>query len=607
MMHSCAAALVACALIAPPAAHAEKVLRYAFRVAETGFDPVQINDLYSGILLAHIFDPLYTIDYLARPFKVRPNTAAAMPEISTDGLTWTIRMKRGIYFADDPAFKGRKRELTAQDYVYSLKRHFDPKNKSPNFYLLDKRIVGMDPIRKAALAGGKFDYDREVEGLRAIDRYTLRIVLTEPTPNLIYRLTFCTLACAVAREVIETYGERSMEKPVGTNAYRLAQWKRSSRMVFERNPSYREHYYDLEAGADDPAAQAIAARMRGKRLPLIDRVEIYVIEEAQPRWLAFLNAEHDLLERLPEEFASLAVPEGRLAPHLQKKQIRLDRCSEFDVTFFYFGMEHPLVGGYSADKVALRRAVALAVNPEEWIRALYYGQATVAQSTVPPGAYGFDPEVAGPLAEYNPAKAKALLDIYGYVDRDGDGYREAPDGSKLVLEMATEPDSLGKKQDELWRKHMDRIGIRMEFIKRQWPEHLRASRAGKLMMWRLGWIAGDPDADTFYSILYGPNKGQSNQSRFDLPGWNALYEKARLLPNSAERDGLYREMDKLFFAYAPIKPLAHRVVTGLAHPWLIGYRRNPVSRELWKYLDIDESALPSPRPRAGAAAAAPAR
>ncbi len=600
------AAILACALIAPPAA-AEKVLRYAFRVAETGFDPVQINDLYSSIILAHIFDPPLALDYLARPFKVKPNTAASMPEVSADGKVWTLRIRPGIYFADDAAFGGRKRELTAQDYVYSLKRHFDPKNKSPNFYLLDKRVVGMDAVRKQALAGGKFDYDRDVEGLRAIDRYTFRIVLTEPTPNLVYYLTFCTLACAVAREVIEAYPDRTMEKPVGTNAYRLAQWKRSSRIVLERNPNYREHYYDVEAAADDPVAQAIAARMRDKRVPQIDRVEVYIVEEAQPRWLAFLNAEHDLIDRVPEEFANLAAPDGELAPHLQKKKVQLDRTNEFDLTFAYFGMEHPLVGGYTAEKVALRRAIALALDPEEFIRALYYGQAIVAQSTVPPGAYGFDPEVAGPLAEYNPAKAKALLDVYGYVDRDGDGYREAPDGSKLVLEMATTPDSFGKKQDELWRKHMDRVGLRIEFRKKQWPEHLRDSRAGKLMMWSLAWIAENPDADTFYTILYGPNKGQSNQSRFDLPQWNALYEKTKALTDSPERDRLYREMDKLFFAYAPMRPIAHRIVTGLAHPWVIGYRRNPVTREFWKYLDIDESVLPAQHARAGRAAAAPAQ
>jgi ABC-type transport system substrate-binding protein len=600
------AAILACALIAPPAA-AEKVLRWAFQVAETGFDPVQVNDVYSAIIFGHIFDAPLTYDYLARPFKLKPATVAALPEVSADGKIWTVRLRPGIYFADDPAFRGKKRELTAQDYVYSLKRHFDPKNKSPNFYLLDKRIVGMDAIRKQALAGGKFDYDREVEGLRAIDRYAFRIVLTEPTPNLRYYLAYCNLSCAVAREVIEAYPDRTMEHPVGTNAYRLTQWKRSSRMVLERNANYREDFYAEEAPADDPQAQAIAAKMRGKRLPLIDRVEVYIIEEPQPRWLAFLNREHDLIERVPAEYVNIAAPEGKLAPNMQKQKIQLDRTNELDLTFFYFGMDHPVVGGYTPEKVALRRAISLAFDTDEAIRAIYRGQAIAAQSTVPPQAYGADPDLAGPLAEFNPAKAKALLDVYGYVDRDGDGYRESPDGSKLVLEVATTPDSQGKQLDELWHKFMERVGLRTEFRKAKWPEHLRDSRAGKLMIWTLGWLATDPDADTFYVVLYGPNKGQSNLSRFDLPAWNALYDKAKMLSNSPERDQLYREMDKLFFAYAPVRPIAHRIVTGLTQPWVIGYRRNQVMREFWKYLDIDESVLPAQHVRAGRVAAAPAQ
>jgi ABC-type transport system substrate-binding protein len=378
-------------------------------------------------------------------------------------------------------------------------------------------------------------------------------------------------------------------------------------MVLERNPNYRVELYDAEPPANDPESQAIAARMRGKRLPLIDRVEVYIVEEAQPRWLAFLNGEHDLITAIPAEFVNLAVPDGKLAPNLQKKKLHMHRTSELDLTFAYFGMEHPVVGGYTPDKVALRRAISLGLDTDEWNRAVYRGQAIAAQSTVPPGAYGAPEDIAGPLTEYNPAKAKALLDLYGYLDRDGDGYRELPDGSKLVLEIASTSDSQGKQTDELWRKFMDRIGIRTEFRKGKWPEHLRDSRAGKLMMWQLGWTAAIPDADTFYVILYGPNKGQSNQSRFDLPAWNALYDKAKALPDGAERDRLYREMDKLFFAYAPLRPFSHRILTGLAHPHVIGYRRHPVMREFWKYLDIDESALPSRQARASAAAAGPAR
>jgi ABC-type transport system substrate-binding protein len=360
-------------------------------------------------------------------------------------------------------------------------------------------------------------------------------------------------------------------------------------MVLEKNPSYREHAYNEQPPADDPESQAIATKMRGKRLPQIDRVEVYVVEEAQPRWLAFLNGEHDLITAVPAEFVNLAVPEGKLAPNLQKKRIQMHRTSELDLTFAYFGMNHPVIGGYTAEKVALRRAISLAFDADEAIRAIYYGQAIPAQSTVPPGAFGADPDIAGPLAEFNPAKAKALLDVYGYVDRDGDGYRELPDGSKLVLDLATTPDSQGKKLDELWRKFMDRVGVRIEFKKAKWPEHLRDSRAGKLMMWSLGWSAAMPDADTFYVILYGPNSGQSNQSRFNLPQWNALYDKAKVLPDGPERSALYREMDKLFFAYAPMRPIAHRIITGLAHPHVIGYRRHPVLREFWKYMDIEQA------------------
>src|SRR5436190_3377006 len=366
------AAILACALLSSPA-FAEKVLRYAFLVAETGFDPVQINDLYSSNIISHIFDPPLEYDYLARPSKVKPNTAERLPDVSADGRTWTVRIRPGIYFADDPAFRGKRRELTAQDYVYSLKRHFDPKSKSPNFYLIDKRIVGMDAVRKAALGGGKFDYDREVEGLRAVDRYTFRIVLTEPTPNMLYYLTYCNLSCAVAREVIEAYPDQTMEHPVGTGPFRLTQWKRSSRMVLERNPGFRLETYDAEPPTGDAESHAIAQRMHGKRLPLIDRVEVYVVEEAQPRWLAFLNDEHDLITAIPAEFVNIAVPEGRLAPNLQKKKIQMQRTSELDLTYAYFNMDDPVVGGYTPERVALRRAIALAYDADETIRAIYRG------------------------------------------------------------------------------------------------------------------------------------------------------------------------------------------------------------------------------------------
>src|SRR2546425_9307219 len=163
------------------AADMAKTLRVAFVAPENGFDPQATGDLYSNYVNREIFDPLYRYDYLARPYKVIPNTAAALPEISADGLTWTIKLRPGIYFTDDPAFKGKKRELTAADYVYAWKRLIDPRMRSPNLQQFDGKFEGADVLVRKARETGKFDYDAPLPGLQVVDRYTLRIKLTAPS------------------------------------------------------------------------------------------------------------------------------------------------------------------------------------------------------------------------------------------------------------------------------------------------------------------------------------------------------------------------------------------------------------------------------------------
>ncbi|WP_295647325.1 ABC transporter substrate-binding protein, partial [uncultured Methylibium sp.] len=337
-----------------------KVLRYAFRIAETGFDPPQISDLYSRTIAANIFDAPLQYEFLARPVRARPNTAAAMPEISADYKTFTFTIRPGIYFSDDPAFKGVKRELVAQDYVYSIKRHYDPKNKSANLYGFENaNLLGLGELRQQSLKTGKpFDYDREVEGLRALDRYRFQIRIGNADPRFINDLTDASVVGAVAREVVEYYGDKITEHPVGTGPFRLAEWRRASKMVLERNPNYRDEFYDEEAPAGDPIAEAAAARLKGRKLPMVDRVEVSIIDENQPRWLAFLNAEQDLVEEVPPEYADLVMPNARLAPNLVKRGIQMVRYQRADVSVSYFAMENPVVGGYTPDKVALRRAIA---------------------------------------------------------------------------------------------------------------------------------------------------------------------------------------------------------------------------------------------------------
>ena len=568
-----------------------KVLRFAFPIAETGFDPVQLSDLYSRTVTAGIFEAPLAFDFLDRPIRMKPLTAAALPEIEDDYRSFTFRIQPGIYFADDPAFKGVRRELVAQDYVYTIKRHYDPRWKSQNLYLLENaRLLGLTELRQRVEASKQpFPYDEEVEGVRALDRYTFRVRLAEPSPRFHRSLmTDSSVFGAMAREVVELYGDRIMEHPVGTGPFRLGEWRRSSKIVLERNPGYREKYYDETAPADDPRSQAIAAALKGRRLPMLDRVEIAIIEESQPRWLSFLNEQIDMMERLPNEFATIVIPNNKLAPNLAKRGITMDRAPLADVTLAsLFNIDNPVVGGYTPDKVALRRAIALAYNAEEEIRVVRKGQAVPSQTAIAPSTFGYNPMLKTSMSDHDPARARALLDMYGYLDRDGDGWRELPDGSPLLLEYATQPDQQSRQLIELWAKAMKSVGLRIVFKPAKWPENLKASRAGKLMMWGVGWAATTPDGDTFLALGYGPNKGQANHSRFDLPAFNALYLQQSKMPDGPERQAVMEQASKLMVAYVPYKISAHRIATDLMHPWVLGYRRNPFVREFYKYVDID--------------------
>ena len=581
------AALLAAPVFAPPAAaDSTKVLRYAFRVAESSFDPAVASDLYSHTVIEGMFDSMLAYDYLARPLKLIPNTLRELPQVEEGGTLFTFRLRSGIHFISDPVFKGRQRELTAADYAYSLRRFFDPKLKSPWAFLFEGKIVGADAARERAKKSGVFDYDAPIEGIAVPDRYTLRLKLTGPDYNLLWILA-ASMTSAVAREVVEFYGADVGAHPVGTGPFRLKEWRRSSRIVLEANPDFRDMPYDAAPAADDVEGQAILARSRGKKLPLVGRVEIDIIEEQQPRWLAFLNNEHDFIERVPNEFINLAAPGGKLAPNLIKQGIGMQRLAEPEVTWTYFNMEDPVVGGYTPEKIALRRAMSMGYNNEEERLVVRKGQAILAQTPIAPGVAGYEADFRNPFAEYNPAKAKALLDLFGYRDRDGDGYRELPDGRPLSIEYASSPDAGNRQLDELWKKSADGIGVRLTIKKAKWPDLLKMSRLGKIQMRGFAWYADYPDADNFLQLLYGPNSGQSNDARFRLREFDRLYEQAKRLPDSPERNLIYRKMTRLMVVYAPWKLGMHRIETFMWHPWVIGYRKHPIMLFNLRYLDVD--------------------
>ncbi|HTJ06819.1 MAG TPA: ABC transporter substrate-binding protein [Caldimonas sp.] len=573
-----------------------KVLRYAFEVAETSLDPVKVNDLYSRTITPHIFEALYAYDHLARPAKVKPLTADGMPEHSDDFRVWTVRVRPGIYFPSDPAFKGKRRELVAQDYVYALKRFADPANKSPNWSGLEtENYLGLNELRQRALDEKKpFDYDHEIEGARALDRYTIRYAVRDPRPRFVTAsLAASDLFGAVAREVVEFYGDQFESHPIGTGPFRLKQWRRSSLIVLERNPEFREMFYDAEPAADDVEGQALVRRFKGRRLPMVDRVEISIIEEEQPRWLSFVNDEADFAYRVGYQFAPQAMPNGKVAPNLAKRGINGHLIVEPASQQYLFNMDDPVVGGYGAPQVALRRAIALGVDTRKIISYAYNGLGAVAQGPTLPGTSAFDPKLKTEFSDYDPARARALFDLYGFVDKDRDGWRERPDGSPLVLRVNSEPQARNRKIAEVFVNNMTEIGIRSEIKVAQWPENLKAARAGNYQMWSVGLYAASPDASGAFARFDSRQIGGQNMARLRLPRMDQIYDKLESLPDGPERTALFREAERLAVAYMPYKFTLCRMSIDMTQKRLIGYRRPPFWQEWWHYVDIDDGDPPA--------------
>ena len=580
-------AVLALVLVAAPlaatAADMSKVIRHVFPAAETGFDPAAVQDLYSGTIEQAIFETLFTYDYLARPAKLVPLTAEAMPTVTDNGKTYTVHVRKGIYFTPDPAFKGKKRELVAADYAYALKRLIDPRIRGPWAWLVEGKIVGLDEAVEAAKKTGKFDYDAKIAGLETPDRYTLRIRLKDTDYNLPYVLAHEPTS-AVAREVIEAYADeagRAMANPVGTGPYMLKQWVRSSKIILEANPDFRGFVWDFKS--NDPADARLIAEMKGKKMPQVGRIEVSIIEEDQARLLAFQNGELDLMN-MEGPLAPNVLDGGKLRPEFASKGVKLSRFVDPELSYHYWNMKDPIVGGFGKDKVALRRAMAMSYNTAEEIKVVRNGQAVEVEFPVPPGVVGHDPAYRSPI-KFDPAGANALLDRFGY-KKGADGWRNLPDGKPFTIRYASRPDSLGRQQDELWKKALDGIGVRMEVQKDKFPELLKLERQCKLMMRTASWIADYPDADNFMQLLYGKNIGQNNNACAAMPEYDKLYEQSIRMPDSPERNKLYHEMAKLIEAYAPWRLNIARYRNMLIQPQVLGFRKHPILHSEWQYIDV---------------------
>jgi peptide/nickel transport system substrate-binding protein len=282
----------------------------------------------------------------------------------------------------------------------------------------------------------------------------------------------------------------------------------------------------------------------------------------------------------------VAMPGNRLSPELAKRGVTVNQLIDPEITYTFFNMRDPVIGGLSREKVALRRAIAMAYDMSEEIHVVRKDQAVEVQSPIPQDVAGFDPKYRSGIT-FDPAAANTLLDKFGY-RRGEDGFRTLPDGSPLVIKRwSRSGDSEARELDDLWQKSLTRIGLRVETVSTKFSDLLKAGRQCLPMMANAAWIADYPDADNFMQLLSGANIGQSNYACYSSPEYDRLYQEARLLPDSPERNAIYREMNRRLEADTVWKLGVSRLRTMLIQPTVKAYKKHPILHAEWAYIDMD--------------------
>ena len=567
-----------------------KVLRTAIMIAETGFDPQAAQDFYSNTINSAIFEPPYEYDYLARPHRSCPRAAEALPEISADGLTWTIRIRKGIHFADDPAFKGQKRELTAQRFRVRDQAPRRSQGSLPQRFPVRDRLAGLDKALEEAQRHAASSTTtrtsracarRPLHAAAQARRARLRVPAAPHAPRS---------SAAVAREVIEAYGDASgwaMANPVGTGPFKLKEWRRAQRIVLEANPNYREETFPaLPANADADAKAALRgdegqAPAAGR--PRRGRGDRGVEPAAARRSTATSSISSTC--RATSCRACWTTRTGS-QPQYAKQGVTLQRAEEAGLAFFaYFNMNDPVVGGYTPEKVALRRALLMGYNPAELIRVGLQGQGSVANQPIPPEVPGHVPGIKNATPHDPGAGARAARQVR----LQGPQRRRLSRAARRQAARAV--DGLGARPartasaTSCGSRTCATSACKIEFQHQKWPDLVKMARANQLQMWQVGWTA--TSADSYMELAYGPNGGQSNLSFFKNAEYDDLLKQSRRARTDAERDKLYARMTEIIAAYAPMGGGIYRIENTIAKPWIVGYKKDSFRSQPWRFVDVD--------------------
>lgn len=549
----------------------ENSVTYGLTAQLKGLDPARASDEASNEVGGNIYEGLLQYNYLKRPLVVEPLLAAAMPEISKDGLTYTFKLKPGVRFQDSEIFPGGKgREITAQDFIYSWRRVADPKTKSEGFWIFDGKIKGLNEWREK-LGKGEATYETPIEGFQAPDNNTLIIKLTRPYFQLEYVLTM-VFSAVMPKEGVEKYGDEYLNHPVGTGPYAIQSWNRGHQIILKRNPNWHGGTYPSEGAPGDLEKGLLSDA--GKALPFVDAAVFMELPEDQPRWLNLMSGTLDF-SSVPKDNVDTVFDEARnLRPEITAKGMKLTVWPRADLVYFAFNMTDPLLG----ENLNLRKALSLAYDYATSEKKFYNDLVISAHSPIVPDVEGWDPGFKNPYHQFDLEKAKDYLKKAGF-----------PGGKGLpVLEFSYPTTSTGDQMAEFVKLQFEQIGVKVNLVTFPWPQFSDRIRNKKSQIYTIAWNADYPDAENHLQLLYsknvspGPNGANYKNKEFD-----ALYEAAQKLPPSPARTALYYKMRDIYVRDLPWMTSVHRKGYTVYQGWVNNLKRNLSIKNWAKYVRID--------------------
>jgi len=562
-----------------PQATAQRTLRLPMPSDVETLDPARAGDLSVLNAIAPLYHQLLTYDLVARPVRLAPYAAEAMPTISADRRTYTVRIRRGLMFAPHAAFGGKPRELTAEDFVYSWKRVADPALSSMSWSALEGQVEGLDERVASARRAGRLDLAAPIAGLRAVDRYTFEVRLVRPDPTFIYNFAYPGLS-AVPREVVDAEGAEFSRRAIGSGPFRVARFQPGTRLDVERNPSFTPVPWERfapDAPADHPAARA----MRGNSIPRLDRVELLRIPEPSTAVLALVRGELDLVAYARP---ALVFDGTELKPDLRTAGIRAYRAPDQGMYLFLFNMRDPVIGGFTVPGVALRRAISMAIDDATWLKTFDQGVGSVRQHVIGPDVAGYDPAYRNPNA-YAPAVANALLDRTGYV-KGADGWRRKPDGAPLELRVIIGTTTESRRLAEFLKRSLDTIGVKVAFDAMPGGDRLKMLSNCQHQISTMTFGGGSPDGTSPMENFHGSKVGTVNFSCYRNGDYDRIYDRLKLMPLDAARAPLFAELTALLDAHAPARVLPAADDVTLVGPRVAGFAMNSYLPLPYHLLDV---------------------